>query len=256
MLAASMIDPTLCSDAMGKGLTVTKLIFQGLTQPLLVISLFLLLIKFLGNLPWQQARRPLQLLLGSVALLYLLMLFPPTIRFAETTLIDQIPQDSGQRADAIVILGRGDALTPSRVEVAAKLWEAHRAPLIFASGVGDAPVIVQQLQNQGIPKQVLAEESCSRTTYENAKYTAAALRPHDIKRILLVTDAPHMLRSLLTFQKFGFTVTPIPSSTLSGLDRRDRTKIVLHEYGGLVSYSLMGRVSPKQVMKIIPIQGT
>ncbi|HEY9643928.1 MAG TPA: YdcF family protein, partial [Coleofasciculaceae cyanobacterium] len=236
--------------AMGKGLMATKLIFEWLIQPLLVLPLFLLLIQLLGNLSWRQGRRVLRLLLGGFALLYLLLLFPPTISFAETALIDQIPQDSGQPADAIVILGRGNALTPSRVEVAAQLWDAHRAPLIFVSGAGDAPVIVQQLQDKGIPRQALGAEECSRTTYENAKFTAAALKPQGIKRILLVTDAPHMLRSLLTFQNVGFTVTPIPSSTLSGIGRGDRTKIVLHEYGGLLSYSLMGRFPAKQVMKM------
>jgi uncharacterized SAM-binding protein YcdF (DUF218 family) len=250
MLATLMIEPTICSSAMGELLTVTNLLFQGLTQPLLVLSLFLLLFQLLRKVPWPKVQRSLKVLMGILALLYLLVLFPPTIRFAETALIEQIPQDSGKEADAIVILGRGSALTPSRVEVAAQLWQARRAPLIFASGTGDASVIIQQLQAQGIPNQALGEEGCSRTTYENAKFTAAALKPQGIKQILLVTDAPHMLRSLLTFQKFGFAVTPIPSSTLSGVARSDRTKIVLHEYGGLVGYSLMGRFTSKQFIKV------
>ena len=36
-------------------------------------------------------------------------------------------------------------LENSRIEIAAQLWQAKRAPMIFASGMGDAPEIIYRL---------------------------------------------------------------------------------------------------------------
>jgi uncharacterized SAM-binding protein YcdF (DUF218 family) len=215
---------------------------QWVVQPIVVLSLMLVLFNLLQWVPRRYGRRPLRLGLCVSALVYMLALFPPTIVLAEKVLVKPIPRDMGRSADAIVILGRGSDLTPSRVEVAAKLWEESRAPLIFASGVWDAPDMVNRLQYRGIPAEFLNGEGCSRTTYENAKFTAEILKPLGVKRILLVTDGPHMLRSSLTFQKVGFTVIPVVSSPES-LDRSGRAKLVLREYAGLVVYSLKGRLS-------------
>jgi hypothetical protein len=55
-----------------------------------------------------------------------------------------------------------------------------------------------------------------------------------------------MLRSFLTFRSFGFDVVPVPSSGLRYLDRTDRTRMVLREYLGLVSYGLLGRFSAQE----------
>jgi len=254
MLIASIMDSAACSvrssNWVSDWLSAKGALSQWATQPFLVMPLFILSFQILSLIPRQYGRRPLRMLVCASALVYLTILFPPAVRLAETALIKQIPHDSGKAADAVVILGRGDALNPSRVEVAAQLWEEKRAPLIFARGSGDAPKIVQQLQGKGIPDQDLAGEGCSLTTYENAKFTAEVLKPQGIERILLVTYAPHMLRSQLTFQKFGFTVIPIPSSGSPALNRGDRARMVMYEYSGLVSYGLMGRLSPREALKM------
>jgi uncharacterized SAM-binding protein YcdF (DUF218 family) len=187
-----------------------------------------------------------------VAVIYLSVLFPPTIRLAEKALVKPVPSDPGGTADAIVILGRGDSLTPSRVELADRLWQEHRAPLIFASGIYDAPKMVDMLQQQGIPAAALDGEECSRTTFENAKFTAEVLEPRGIRSIILVTDAPHMLRSLLTFRSVGFRVIPATSSALAELNRSDRTSLVLREYFGLFSYGIMGRFFSTHVSQPAP----
>ena len=221
-----------------------------IVEPLIVLPLMIVLFGAIGFIPRRFGRRWLRLMLCVSALVYLMVLFPPTITFAEKVLAKQNPHDTGITADAVVILGRGNAFTPSRVEVAAKLWQEQRAPLIFASGVWDAPKIVQGLHATGIPIQFLDGENCSRTTYENAKFTAEILKPQGVKRIVLVTDAPHMLRSRLTFEKFGFMVIPVASPDPSFLNESDKARLVLREYAGLVTYSLMGRLSAPQASQI------
>ncbi|WAL61624.1 YdcF family protein [Thermocoleostomius sinensis] len=214
-----------------------------LVRPLFVLPFFVLLFSAASLLPRAFGRRPVQMAVVGLGLVYALTLFPVTANVAEVALEWRIPHDSGAAADAVVVLGRGGDLNPSRVEVAAQLWKERRAPLIFASGISDAPKILTMLRDKGIPDQQLQGEECSRTTYENAEYTSTLLRPQGVQRILLVTDGPHMLRSWLTFRGFGFTVTPIVSAGPDSLSRVGRTRLILREYLGLVSYGLLGRFS-------------
>jgi uncharacterized SAM-binding protein YcdF (DUF218 family) len=93
---------------------------------------------------------------------------------------------------------------------------------------------------------VLDGENCSLTTDENAVFTASVLQPQGIKRILLVTDPPHMWRSLLVFRAQGFTVIPKPSPLPSYLGRKAETFITLREYMGLVGYGLRGLFFPQR----------
>lgn len=215
------------------------------SPPLVIFPLILTIV-----LPWMIKRIPWRRQissLGTVLLaIYLTVQLPLTINVAVKALLTFLPVNSGATADAIVILGRGQPLTKYRVETAAQLWQAHRAPLIFASGVVDAPQIIQLLGQEGIPRQALSGEDCSRTTEENARFTAMKLQPQGIKQILLVTDSPHMWRSLLTFRSFGFEVIP-HTSPLPILAPPRKALIVLSEYVGLVSYSLQGRFLPRSL---------
>lgn len=152
-----------------------------------------------------------------------------------------LPTHSTQVSDAIVVLGRGPLFNEHRVERAAELWQAKQAPRIFVSGAGDASVIIERLEEKGIPQTVLDGENCSLTTKENAVFTAAILQPQGIRRIVLVTDEPHMWRSVLVFRAYGFKViaqtSQIPSY-LGGI--RAKLFLRIREYTALVSYGLRG----------------
>jgi uncharacterized SAM-binding protein YcdF (DUF218 family) len=176
-----------------------------------------------------------------LVLLYSLGLSPLGTQLGGKGLALLIPQDGGQPADAIVVLGRGGDFRPSRVQVAAELWRQQRAPLIFASGRSDATEIGQLLEAAGLPAEAIDGEPCSATTNENALFTAALLQPRGIRRLILVTDPPHMARSLLTFRRLGFEVTPHPSPVPQSLDNRKRQFLVLREWAGLIGYGVMGR---------------
>jgi uncharacterized SAM-binding protein YcdF (DUF218 family) len=239
----------------GSWLSFTRFASRWITQPSEVMLAFIGLFWLVSLLPKRWGRRPARITVVGLALSYLLALSPLFINIAGKVLESPIPDDSGMAAEAIVVLGRGNGYNPSRITVVRKLWEEERAPLIFASGISDAPRILGSLQRQGIPEQSLQGEECSRTTYENAKFTALLLKPQGVKRILLVTDSPHMMRSLLTFRGFGFSVTPVISSGLRGLNRSSKTFTVLREWVGLVSYGLMGRYSrqPNPEMAFFPL---
>lgn len=152
-----------------------------------------------------------------------------------------LPADSGESADAIVVLGRGEALRDRRIEIANQLWRAKRAPLIFSSGMTDAHLIAEQLNGLGVPGAQLGGESCSQSTEENALYTAAILYPQGARKILLLTDPPHLWRSLLLFQSFGFTVIPHASPLPPEWNSVQQITFILREYVGLANYAFTGR---------------
>jgi uncharacterized SAM-binding protein YcdF (DUF218 family) len=250
----SMLEEHSADRSMTHWFVIKDVISDWFMTPALVI----LPLAAIVGLPWlipRLRRKRLLMGLGSILLvIYFTATSPLTIALANKGLVAFLPEDAGETVDAIVVLGRGDEFRPSRVEVAAQLWKAHRAPLIFASGSGDASQLVELFKAQGIPNQALAYEECSRTTEENARLTATVLKPQGVKRILLVTDPPHMLRSLVTFRHFGFTVIPRTSPLPPDLAPRRKTQMVFYEYLGLVSYGLQGRFFLPSLPEAINLQ--
>jgi uncharacterized SAM-binding protein YcdF (DUF218 family) len=180
---------------------------------------------------------------GVTAILFCIS--PLGIGIGQWGLMSLIPPDSGDVADAIVVLGRGSDLRDSRIAEAWELWKSKRAPQIFASGMLDAKRTIQTLENLGVQEQYLSGEECSQSTQENALFSSALLRSQGVKKILLVTDPPHMLRSLLTFQSFGFQVIPHPSPLPAQYTSQNQMTAVLREYAGLAGYTLTGQFSPR-----------
>lgn len=173
-------------------------------------------------------------------------IFPLIIIFSNKLLVVFLPTDPGAKADAIVVLGRGAGeFYDYRVNLAAKLWNAGQAPQIFVSGIDDAPSMMEQLKAKGIPPQSVDGENCSLTTAENATFSAAILQSRGVQRILLVTDEPHMLRSMLVFRANGFTVIPYTTPVPSYLGFKAEAFLVFREYGGLIGYGLQGLFFPK-----------
>ncbi|MBD2022584.1 YdcF family protein [Leptolyngbya sp. FACHB-36] len=246
-----MIDPKLCQHSASLWYDTRTLFHHGLNNGILPAALLLLLGGLAGAFwfltrrrshPYRRPRRSQRNHAWRWAIAVGLSCFflttPLAVDLASWALVNVVPSDSGKTADAIVVLGRGTTMRRDRIPATVALWQENRAPRIFVSGYGDAQFIAQQLQQQ-IPEQVIDGEECSRTTDENAQYTAAILQPQGVKRIVLVTDAPHMLRSLLTFRSFGFDVIPHPTAV--ALNDRQEARLVFREYFGLIVYGLGGR---------------
>ncbi|MDO9546346.1 MAG: YdcF family protein [Pelolinea sp.] len=135
-------------------------------------------------------------------------------------------------ADVIVVLGGGTepAASPrpsvevngagDRVLYAASLYKSGKAGHILLSGgnisflnegsTTPAEDMASILTEIGIPEEALWLETESQNTYENALFSKDILAENGIERILLVTSALHMPRSVALFEKQGLEVIPIP----------------------------------------------
>lgn len=158
--------------------------------------------------------------------------------------------DSGEPVQSIVVLGRGDDLRQRRIEIVEKLWQQQRSPLVFASGMLDAEFMLEHFQTNGIPKAALSGERCSQSTEENALFTSAVLYPQPVQKILLLTDAPHMLRSLLLFQASGFTVIPHPIPLPEWWSTHRQSQQVVREYLALLKYFFTDRFRQRTVAEL------
>jgi uncharacterized SAM-binding protein YcdF (DUF218 family) len=113
----------------------------------------------------------------------------------------------------------------------------------------------------GVPDSALVQEPTSRNTRENAVNTKQIMDQQGIRKILLVTSALHMPRSLKIFQKLGIDTIPTPTDFLSSdrerqqfqntteaitlnalpdAERLRNTTRVLKEYLGIGIYWLRG----------------
>lgn len=182
--------------------------------------------------------------------IYLFVTSPLMLVLASQGLSVSIPPDSGENVDAIIILGRGLPLRAARVNLGSDLWKSKRAPVIFVSGMLDAEEIISQLEIKGIPKSQMSGERCSQNTEENAQFSTAILRPKGIQKILLLTDFPHLLRSRILFENYGFKVIPQAVSLPQQWSTIQQLKIVLREYAGLIHYSSQGYFRPRTQVEI------
>jgi uncharacterized SAM-binding protein YcdF (DUF218 family) len=216
-------------------------IFYGLTNPFLVsitilaIALFPLLLNLSR---WKhRLSKPALILLVT----YWIIISPPVTWLATQALMLFVPADSGASADAIVVLSRGEEVENARYATAIQLWRTHRAPRIFVTGEKNLAKTLKLLEKDGISQPVLSGSACSITTYDEAISTAALLGPQGIKKIILMTDPPHMLRSFLTFSSLGFSVIPYVNPLPASLSFSKKAFLALREYLGLASYALLGR---------------
>lgn len=177
-------------------------------------------------------------------------------------------------ADAIVVLGGHTAnsrhnwfadydasKTSTRISRGAELYEAKRAPFILVSGAAfdggtsEAQGMARYLRSQGIPEHAIVIEEKSFTTQENAIYSARILREKNVNRILLVTSALHMPRSVASFTKEGLEVIPAPVAPqitrpddsweaiwTPNYQALNASRSIIKEYVGLLVYWVRGWV--------------
>ena len=82
---------------------------------------------------------------------------------------------------------------------------------LVGSELPEADRLAALAEEYGIaPEQLLLEDQ-SRNTYENGLFTARLLHERGWQRILLVTSASHMRRSVGVFERQGLEVTAAPT---------------------------------------------
>lgn len=189
-----------------------------------------------------------------------------------------ITQGELPTADAIVVLGGAteSALPPrpwieireegDRVLYAGKLYRDKKAPRLILSGgrvdwrpssSSEAEDMAILLETMGVPRSAMLLESRSLNTRDNAVYSQEIMKAQKIQKILLVTSAMHMPRSMLIFKKLGIDAIPAPTDytsvpenrstleatildTLPDADQMRRTTRALKEYIGILVYRLRG----------------
>lgn len=203
------------------------------------------------SLPWlfrlHRWKKPVIVSAIALCVGYLVLSSPFVVGAGNRLLASAIPPDTGEKAEAIVVLGRGWRQNTVRSLAVLNLWRQKRAPMIFPSGRDDAETIAYLLEEWAVPASAIAGEPCSLTTEQNAEFTAATLWPQGVRTIILVTDGPHMLRSLLTFKSFGFKVIPHVVSLDARTNQTKSRLLVFRESFGLLSYGIMGRYFSREV---------
>jgi uncharacterized SAM-binding protein YcdF (DUF218 family) len=194
-----------------------------------------------------------------------------------------IPQEL-PNADAIVLLGGATKSANSprpmvdineqgdRVNYAAKLYRDGKAPLIIAAGGrvawrgggrSEATDMAELLMTMGVPNNAIEQETESLNTYENAVNVKPILEAKSLQKVILVTSALHMPRSLAIFKKQKIDVIAAPTdfmvseqeiaepnasleafilNLLPDADRLEKTTKAIKEYIGILIYRLKGWV--------------
>jgi uncharacterized SAM-binding protein YcdF (DUF218 family) len=145
-----------------------------------------------------------------------------------------------------------------RVNHAGLVFRSHPLPIIVSGGrpPGAVEAYAESMRrfliDQSIPPDRIWVEDKSTSTFENAAKSAEILRDRGIRKIVLVTNAYHMLRAESCFRKQGIEVIAAPSAfntfprdfanLLPGWRGLSATERILHEYIGLAWYLVRGYV--------------
>lgn len=205
---------------------ISLLILPPLSPVLLVI---------LGLLLLRRAPRLGRGLAWAGALIGLLLITPPLVRQLTLPLeaFDPPTAPALAQAQAVVVLGGGarryapefegetvNRLTLERLRYGARLARQTGLPILVTGGAPENRIPEGRLMAQSLEQDfrlpVRWVEDQARDTAENARYSARLLQPDGVRRILLVTHAAHMARSVAEFEQAGFTVIPAPTAYLVG----------------------------------------
>jgi len=160
-----------------------------------------------------------------------------------------IPAAELPKAEAIVILG--GATRPQiyprpgvdvseegdRILYGAQLYREGKAPIVILSGgrtldwqgvsASESADMATLIVNMGVPASAILQDPTSLNTHENAVNVQKILQQRGIKKVLLVTSALHMPRSLKIFQKQGIDAIAAPTDFLVSTEELDSSSDTL-----------------------------
>ena len=236
----------------------------------------LFILALLGLIVGLRFRRTGQALHITAALTLLLLSLPIVAHTLVRSLEAEIaaaPAPVGAAPGAIVILSAGvqatdfagtrlnvDELTLDRLRRGAALHRETGIPILLSGGIPRpggralADLMATSLRSDfGIEPHWL--ETASRTTAENALYSAQILHVENIERIFLVTQSWHLLRAMVEFQRYGIEVFPVAAGyeivhgqftilhLIPSASALLRSRFAIHEYIGRAWYALQGEPS-------------
>lgn len=193
---------------------------------LLVVALVML---------WKRSRWVVVPIVSALAVLLLTSNGWTSLAMLRSLEWQYIPPAQLPPAEAIVVLGGGTkagfAPRPGvdlseegdRVLYGATLYKQALAPLIIVSGgriewkgggPPEAEDMAEILTQVGVPRSAIVQEPNSYNTHDNAVNVNKILQAQGINRILLVTSAMHMPRSLAIFKRQKIDAIPAPTDFL------------------------------------------
>lgn len=223
---------------------------------------------------WRKAGRRL---VGLAALLIVVIGLSPLSAWLLLPLEERFPpwKDDGKPVAAIVVLGGPVEVRSSETHGTLELSDSAERiiamadlarrypnlPVVFTGGAGspvdgnraEADYVAPHLGELGLAPDRVRFERQSRNTVENARFVKPMLDLKPGDRVLLVTSAFHMPRSVGLFRAEGYEVVPYPvdfriadSSDLwrpsisvsGGLSRMD---LAVREWMGLIAARVFGQ---------------
>lgn len=164
-------------------------------------------------------------------------------------------RDEQRPVDAIVVMGaaqydgRPSPVFEARLDHAVALFLGDVAPRLVVTGGGapgdrttEAAVGRAFAEGHGVPSEAILAEDTGRNTLESLRAVAALLEDRGLRRVLIVSDRTHMLRSLRIARDLGLDAYGSPTPT-SPTDRDGglRAASIVHELGALAVYFITGR---------------
>lgn len=216
-------------------------LYGWLSKPAAVTLALLVVVGVMLLARQQRFRR--RMIKGSLTVLvvYWVIISPLFSIPATYLLVRFAPPDTGESADAIVVLARAPDITGDRYDTAVTMVDNNRANSLLIMGRYQSAEVLQELDQRNIDPALLLSVVCAGTTKQEAALAAAALEPRGLKQIILITDPIHMLRAWLTFKSLGFSVIPHAEPLPEKLASYRQSFHVIREYLGLASYAALGR---------------
>jgi uncharacterized SAM-binding protein YcdF (DUF218 family) len=260
-------------------------VFLSKLLPLFVYPLGLACVLLVFALILGKHRRIRNILvIACLAVLYLASNRWVAYGLAQSLEWQYLPPEKLPNVQAIVVLGGGTEsqqyprptveinAAGDRILYAAQLCRQGVAPILLLSGGsidwqdGDGGTPAEDmaaiLKEIGIPESSLWLQNRSQNTHDDAIFSADMLKQADIQKIVLVTSAAHMPRSVALFKHQGLEVIPAPVdytvtrqgwqtlvnggwqakliSLLPNASSLGLTTNVIKEYLGILIYHLQG----------------
>jgi len=242
----------------------------ALLKVLVLPPLSLFLLAALGLLVARRRRKLGLFITGGAACLLVLL----TIPFVSAGLLISLqtapalpPEGPYPDAQAIVVLGADvnprapeyggatvGSLSMERLRYAARLARATGLPLLTTGGslMEGTPAVAElmaRVLEDELATPVRWTEIGSRTTRQNADFTAGMLAGEGVRRVFLVTHAWHMPRARAAFESAGLEVVPaptgfriwpdlVPRSFLPSARSMRQSYFAFHEWIGRLWYAL------------------
>lgn len=222
-------------------LIVQKIISNFFLSPMLLLCILCFLALFVKKLTNRFVRF---WLVVSIVFIYLFSIEPVKDLFVQglEKKFPPISQTDLKRGDFYVLLGGGiydkapsslgrigipSEIAMGRLVELVRLYRVSPKKVVVSGGIvlsgdiSESEVYRNYLIDLGVKPEDIIKEEKSRTTAENAQYTAELAKGLKYKKVIVVTSATHMNRAKKSFEKLGLEVIPAPGAYISDYEKYD-----------------------------------